>query len=866
MNREIKPKEIATIATLKNELGRILHSKNDLFRDLSSDEYYIILYFLLLQREGVLKPIVNNYGDEIRNKINNIADGCAEDKSVLFSFLQYELRLIINRISNEGIYQIVRILESLDQEVLKENFSEIFDDLLYKLLRLQGRYGGESILPPEMSRFVCALADLKPIDKPEVRSFDFVYNPFAGLASFGVFLPKDILYEGQEIHKTTWIIGKMRLMAHDREYSFGYKNENSVENWRNFNLAFRGQKHHENMEPFRFDLIISNPPFRMRLRNNISGHFGIIKNCEHFLLEKGIESLTADGKLIAVISQAFLVSLGSEQNLRQYLVESDLLETVISFPGGVLWNTGIPFAVLVLNKNKSKKGIVHFIDAKKFIDVSSSREKTLNDFALISLIKNNKESDIFRFISNQIIIDQKFYLNVPRYFQKQHDGIKLNELGNIIHGSRVMETQKSKFIRIRNLKDDLLDFQLETEKIVDEIPKQALKIEESCLLMALRWKTLKPTYFNYKGSPIFLSGDIIAFKIDESKVDVSYLINELHSEYAADQIESFKTGVIVPTIRRVDLLEIKIKLPDLYNQNKYTESLNEQKAKVEGLKEASVRMKLLEAERNALAHGLGNLVYENFASIKHSLGKPLLNIGSSLRNIEKALPDISKDWETIKLNKRLDVTLKDSFNSIYSSLEQVHSLLKNNERDLDVTNYSVSEVDFLKFIKSYIRKIKVSQKTNVQINLDINPDLIHLFDKKILINGNIDLIEIAFNNIVDNANIHAFIEPNQHYKLNINLSLEIVSPSKLGVEDTIGSGLPFLKIEFSNNGVPFPQNFTFEKFIRKNTFAGLTGNTGIGGYDINEIIKYHEGVFGLITREAINEFVTTYFILFPIIN
>jgi type I restriction enzyme M protein len=149
---------------------------------------------------------------------------------------------------------------------------------------------------------------------------------------------------------------------------------------------------------------------------------------------------------------------------------------------------------------------------------------------------------------------------------------------------------------------------------------------------------------------------------------------------------------------------VKIKLPPLHYQNKFAESLGEQKAKIEGLKEASVKLKLLQAERNALAHGMGNLLYENFASVKHSLGKPLLNIGSSLRNIENALVKLDKEWENFKLSEKHDITLKDSFESIYSNLELIHSLLKNNERDFDVSNYKLTELDFMKFIKTYVKK------------------------------------------------------------------------------------------------------------------------------------------------------------------
>lgn len=184
-----------------------------------------------------------------------------------------------------------------------------------------------------------------------------------------------------------------------------------------------------------------------------------------------------------------------------------------------------------------------------------------------------------------------------------------------------------------------------------------------------------------------------------------------------------------------------------------------------------------------------------------------------------------------------------------------------------MTNYQLSDIDFLRYIKSYINKVKSTEKQNVQVILDINPDLTENFGKKILVQANTDLFEIALNNIIENANKHAFIDSTQKYKLEFRLSLQIGATFKTTKDAKIGRYQSYLKIEIANNGTPFSANFTLDKFIRKNTFAGKTGNTGIGGYDINEIVKYHNNgtsTLDLITTDYSSEFVTTYVILLPI--
>jgi type I restriction enzyme M protein len=294
--------------------------------------------------------------------------------------------------------------------------------------------------------------------------------------------------------------------------------------------------------------------------------------------------------------------------------------------------------------------------------------------------------------------------------------------------------------------------------------------------------------------------------------------------------------------------------------------LKEQKAKVKGIFELSDKIKMLQEERNALAHGVSSKLYESVSSIKHSLGKPLLNIGSSLRNIENALSRLNADWERAKLNERYDLTIKDTFDSIYSNLELIHSMLRNNESVLHVSNYELTEIDFLSFIKGYVNSIKSAEKSNVSTSLDIHPDIKIQLKNKVLILANAELLEIGLNAIVENANMHAFTDDSKKYKLEFRVSLSVAPSVKKQADEIIDRFDTYIKVEVANNGKPFPKNYSLEKLIRKNSFAGETGNTGQGGFDLNEIIKYHNNgvsTLELVTDDFTTEFTTTYLFLIP---
>lgn len=832
--KEIKLEDIMPVKEIENHIWNVL----DILRgELSSDEYHVALFFLSLYKDDIL-PTESTSSDadfyrEIQNKINDnilIGDNYRDIFKVFHT--------TVNKIRNETLRHFFHVISAIDKSVLSENFEEIFDTVLFRITGSQGRNGGEQIQPAELTNFICTFANL-PVESN-------IFNPFAGLASFGVHLSEGQSYFGQEKNAQTWAVGALRIMAHQRPGSSRYVNGDSILNWPN-----PSQK---------FDLILANPPFGMRLNpRDLAMHPGL-RTVEQFLIDKSLGSLTDKGKLIAVLPESFLFRGSHEQRLRQSLIEKDLIDTIISFPGGLLQNTGIPLIVLVIDKDKKLPGKVRFIDAKTFVEEKKSREKILNTYRLNSFLQGNKEDeDVLRVVDNSQIRDLNFNLHVPRYFLKEVEGTKLKDILEHVQGERRFLADEGKMIRIRDLKDDKLDFNLDLAGVeTSEFGKINLRlIDNPCLLLAMDGRKLKPTYFKFAGEPIFINSSIDCFKVKEQLADTAYLISELNAAYVQEQLDAYRMGTTIPHLRKNDLLEVVIKLP----------SLEEQRAKMQGIVELSDKIKELKYERNLLALGIDNKVYESTSTIIHSLGTPVMNIGSALRNIEKALVRSNIELGNIRLNEHHDLTIKDSFNSVYDILELIHSIIKKNDSVLDVSKYELTEIEFLAFIKNYVNKSKTAKKDNVKIKLDVHPDIKNQLKNMISVNANAKLLDIGLNAIVENADMHAFTDDTKQYKLEFRVSLHVATHSLNKTDKSSSRFNNYLKVEVANNGKPIPENYTLEKLIRKNSFAGATGNTGQGGYDLNEIIKYHNrgtSTLELIANNLTSEFNTTYSFLIPL--
>jgi type I restriction enzyme M protein len=82
--------------------------------------------------------------------------------------------------------------------------------------------------------------------------------------------------------------------------------------------------------------------------------------------ENLIASLNAEGKMGVVVPHGVLFRGSSEKEIRKGILEDDLLEAVIGLPSALFYGTGIPAALLIINKNKpaERKGKVLFINSE----------------------------------------------------------------------------------------------------------------------------------------------------------------------------------------------------------------------------------------------------------------------------------------------------------------------------------------------------------------------------------------------------------------------------------------------------------------------------------------------------------------------
>jgi type I restriction enzyme M protein len=772
---------------LRDEIFENVWILLDKYREiLIPDEYPVILYLCFLLNKDI--PISCLKSDQ------EILNLFSSNNPLLSQKVVRYFSPIVGRLNDRLLNEVASISAVVNKNY--DDFLVFTDDFVRSLSINFGRTFGEYYQPEELTNFIVGISESS--DKSNI------YNPFAGVASFGAKLNAN--YLGQEINISIWAIGALRMLIKGGNADIVHGD--SINNWNPYGKTY--------------DIIIANPPFG-NLSGRIRGNYGNIKSFAHFLIEKGINSLTSGGKLIAVVPENLLFSLENENNLRHELIKQDLVETVISFPSGVLHNNSAPFSVVVLNKNKRFPARVKLVNSELYLVNSDARSLRINSEKLISAVFSEDEQPGTIFVENSLIAEVNFRLTVKRYFQKEVEGMRLGNFTEGIRFLRARDGEQGRVLRIKDLKSEKFNHILNIDDLPVEVVSSNFKrVSESCLLLSRFVKNLKPTWFNFTGEAIFVPPGIYTLKVSEA-VEVSYLIHELHSANVQEQLKNLCSGSAMPVIFLIDLAEIKINL---------LENTQEQRQVLEKYKQE------YRASRN---RELG--LYDEIERIKNEQRQDL---SIKKNNILQHLNNVKESAELLKkimlLNRRM-LNLDYAINpSSGSSIEnRIYKLIQSINDSLFYVENITNEIDHTETDDFPVKELILEAKERGRYNPELFEVQFHydrssfevLFPEEDMLNEIEPVIKISknkffeiYNNLLENAVIHGFTEKNKKYIFKIELS----------------GSLDFgeFMISFSNNGDPFPEGIA-ERYHIKGEKAGLNANRGLGSWVVTENVRLFKG-------------------------
>lgn len=795
------------------------------------NEIPILLFLLSLYKEGIILKSMES-GIEPSQWIESLLRESKLEHAEVYQRINTILDL--NRINTKVFNDILGLLSQIQAAILNAHFPQLFENILNEALVNRGKTTGQFLLPSELTELMCLVAG--------INSNSNVFNPFAGLASFSLQSDSYKSYLGEEVNEYIWVLGLLRLMAHGELSKVNYFQRNSLKNW-----PFSSNS---------YDIVISAPPIGESMKKDwvaedFKSMYGLdsFKTISDFFIGEGSNLLNEQGRLIGLVSSSFLFTNDPHRRvLRKRLISDDLIDTIISLPIGLLPNTNRALAIVFVNKDKSHPNKVRFIDASKY---SNSNNRLFLKGVEPLINGEYNDAGAIRLVDSQKIENEDYNLNVSRYFQKPIEGLQLKELLKPVAEKKKDLPAKGHCIDIsvlNKLKKEKLNNTLDLKSI--EITSIKLwfhrKVEESCILFSKRSVSLSPTYFEYNMQPIFLSPDIYSFSINTELAEPSFLAYELQKSYVAHQADLFRQGVSVPIISRADLLRIRVKLPTIEDQKKQLLSIRSKQVEIaeEQISSLKKETKLDSADDNSV--------------LRHQIAGPLKNLRGAVKSIHSILEgQVKRDYPEIfdlKINPKRKYTLGRYLNILDRDIAKVSRLVQSSSSDLSIYQSKLTSFDIFNFTKKYTASLK-ERESDVCVEFWHDEELFsNECIGQVLIDGNKDLLEMALDNLVDNAFKHGFTNFNGKSYISFELLFEQKTSE--------------IKITVSNSGIPLRQKFDLNLYKRRGGKAGAHGGDGTGGWIVDSVIKKHRGRLIFVDKsdnqEPSNELVTCFELYFPI--
>lgn len=329
-------------------------------------------------------PNLNTDLAAIFTAIESSANGYPSEHDIkgLFADFDTTSNRLGNTVTDKNIRlsAVLRGVAGLSFGNFEENKIDLFGDayefLISNYAANAGKSGGEFFTPQTVSNLIARLAMHKQ------TTVNKIYDPAAGSGSlllqakkhFDAHIIEEGFY-GQEINHTTYNLARMNMFLHNINYD-------------KFNIALGNtllDPHFGDGRPF--DAIVSNPPYSV---NWIGSDDPTLINDERFapagvlapkskadfaFVLHALNYLSSKGRAAIVCFPGIFYRGGAEQRIRQYLVDNNYVETVISLAPNLFFGTSIAVNILVLSKHKS--------DTKtQFIDASGLFKKETNNNVL----------------------------------------------------------------------------------------------------------------------------------------------------------------------------------------------------------------------------------------------------------------------------------------------------------------------------------------------------------------------------------------------------------------------------------------------------------------------------------------------------
>lgn len=374
-----------------------------------------------------VRNVTQNVGQAIVKAMSGIERANPDYLSGVFSSFDDANWTDKNKLNDERLKNLIEHMSEL--KVGNNNYSadvmgDAYEYLIKKFADLSKKNAGEFYTPRTVVKLMVMLLD--------PQAGDTVYDPACGTGGMLIEAIRHIdndhmtygkIY-GQEKNLSTSAIARMNLFLHGaREFKI-------VQGDTLVDPSFTEGNHLKT-----FDCVLANPPFSLKhwgaaafehdkYGRNIWGSPSN-SNADFAWLQHMVASMDKKhGRVAVVLPQGVLFRTGKDGKMRKKLVDSDLLEAVITLKSGIFYGAGVSACILFLKREKSKNhiGRVCMIDASEIYTPQRAQNyMSEDDIAEVYKLYTDYQDVIERckIVTLKDIKDKGYTLSTNVYIEKK---------------------------------------------------------------------------------------------------------------------------------------------------------------------------------------------------------------------------------------------------------------------------------------------------------------------------------------------------------------------------------------------------------------------------------------------------------------
>lgn len=368
----------------------------------------------------------DNIGEEINKALHKIEDANKEKLEGVFS-VDFNSEAVLGKLEQRN-----KMLRHLINDFYKIDLSDAGDDIIgnsymYMIERFgadAGKKAGEFFTTQSVAKLLAKLAQPKDGDRiadPACGSGGLLLLAGAEIEKTG---SKNYALYGQESTGSTYQLARMNMFLHGKDSArleWGDTLNNPL-------LV-------ENDQLMKYDTQVCNPPFSLKKWGAENAEADKYKRFwrgvppkdkgDFAFISHMIETAKPKtGRVAVIVPHGVLFRGGAEGKIREQLLKENIVDAVIGLPAGLFQTTGIPVAILIIDRSREKGGAnekkkdVLFIEASKEFKPGKA-QNTLTDEHIEKIYDTyakRKEIEKFsRKVDFKEIEENDFNLNITRY-------------------------------------------------------------------------------------------------------------------------------------------------------------------------------------------------------------------------------------------------------------------------------------------------------------------------------------------------------------------------------------------------------------------------------------------------------------------